>query len=164
MIDAFWWWLTATVVGLAFLPYSYRFFRFLPDRGIALARPLGLLLVGYVLWLGAFSGALPNTGGSAVLLVVLLAAGGLWLAGRDRASLVPELRARLWYIVAVEAVFLLFFAGAAVLRAPGLGQQAVDVWEQFDAVVPLRLPRQRGISDAVKGERDARVVVGGIDT
>jgi YYY domain-containing protein len=117
VIDAFWWWLTATVVGLAALPYSYRFFRFLPDRGIALARPLGLLLVGYILWLGAFSGVLPNTGGSAVLLVVLLAAGGLWLAGRDRASLVPELRARLWYIVAVEAVFLLFFIGAAVLRA-----------------------------------------------
>lgn len=117
MIDAFWWWLTATVVGLAALPYSYRFFRFLPDRGIAFARPFGLLLVGYILWLGAFSGVLPNTGGSAVLLVALMAAGGLWLAGRDRASLVPELRARLWYIVAVEAVFLLFFIGAAVLRA-----------------------------------------------
>lgn len=117
MIDAFWWWLAATVVGLAALPYTYRFFRFLPDRGIAFARPFGLLLVGYLLWLGAFSGVLPNTGGAAVLLIALLAAGGLWLAGRDRASLLPDLRARLWYLVAVEGVFLLFFAGAALLRA-----------------------------------------------
>ncbi|MGD9895175.1 MAG: DUF2298 domain-containing protein [Dehalococcoidia bacterium] len=117
MIDAFWWWLTATAVGLAALPYCYRFFRFLPDRGIAVARPFGLLIVGYLLWLGAFSGILPNTGGAAALLIALFAAGGLWLAGRDRAALLPELRARLWYIIAVEAVFLLFFIGAAVLRA-----------------------------------------------
>jgi YYY domain-containing protein len=117
VIDAVLWWLVATLIGVAALPYAYRFFRFLPDRGIAFARPLGLLLVGYVLWLGAFSGALPNTGGTAVVLVAVLAAGGVWLAGRDRAALLPELRGRLWYIVAVELVFLLFFAGATLLRA-----------------------------------------------
>jgi uncharacterized membrane protein len=117
VIDAVSWWLAAALIGVAALPYSYRFFRFLPDRGIAFARPLGLLLVGYVLWLGAFAGALPNTGGTAVLLVAVLATGGVWLAGRDRSSLLPDLRARLWYIAAVEGTFLLCFAGAALLRA-----------------------------------------------
>ncbi|MGH2598068.1 MAG: DUF2298 domain-containing protein, partial [Dehalococcoidia bacterium] len=59
----------------------------------------------------------PNSGGTAALLIALLAAGGLWLAGRDRAVLLPELRARRWYLLGVESVFLAFFIGAAVLRA-----------------------------------------------
>ena len=43
------WWFWLTVMGLVALPLAWRFFGRLPGRGYALARPLGLLLVSYVL-------------------------------------------------------------------------------------------------------------------
>ena len=117
MSDVIRWWLVAEVIGLAAVPSAFRFFRFLPDRGIAFAKPFGLLLIAYTLWLGAFAGALPNTPGTAAFLIAALAAGGLWLAGRDRAALLGDLRARRGYILAVEGVFLAFFLAFVVLRA-----------------------------------------------
>lgn len=104
------------MIGLAALPYSFRLFRFLPDRGIAFARPLGLLLVGYPLWLGGFAGLAPD-GGAAAFLLAALTAGGLWLAGRDRRALLAALRARRGYIILTESLFLLAFATFALLRA-----------------------------------------------
>ena len=43
------WWLIIEVLGLLALPVALRLFCHLPDRGYAFARPLGLLLTGYVL-------------------------------------------------------------------------------------------------------------------
>jgi YYY domain-containing protein len=115
--DTLQWWLAAELMGAAALPYAFRYFRVLPDRGIAFARPLALLLSGYVLWLAAFTGWLPNRDGTAALVIASLAAGGVWLAARDWSGFVAELRARRWYILTVEVVFLVFFVGFAVLRA-----------------------------------------------
>ena len=48
MVSVLSWWLIMQVLGLAALPLAWRIFRNLPDRGYAFARPLGLLLAGYV--------------------------------------------------------------------------------------------------------------------
>ena len=55
------WWLAATAVGLVAMPIALWVFRNLPGRGYAFARPLGLLLVGYLFWLGGTAGFLHNT-------------------------------------------------------------------------------------------------------
>jgi YYY domain-containing protein len=115
--DVLRWWLAVEVIGLAALPFTFRFLAFLPDRGLAFAKPLGLLLAAYVLWLGAFAGVLPFNGGSVALVVAALAAGGLWLAGRDRAALTEALGSRWRYWLVAEGVFLLSFVGVAALRA-----------------------------------------------
>lgn len=47
------WWMAMLLIGLAGWPLAARLFPDQPDRGWALARGLGLLLVGYVLWTGA---------------------------------------------------------------------------------------------------------------
>ncbi|RME48829.1 MAG: hypothetical protein D6791_02360, partial [Chloroflexi bacterium] len=44
------WYLILEVLGFITLPIAFRLFRWLPDRGYALAKPLGLLLTGYGLW------------------------------------------------------------------------------------------------------------------
>src|SRR4030042_415867 len=44
------WWAAVLLVGLAAFPLSFAFFRFLPDRGYAFSKPLGLVLMPYVLW------------------------------------------------------------------------------------------------------------------
>ncbi len=133
------WWLWMQVMGLAALPLAYRFFRRLPDRGYAFARPLGLLLTSYVLWLGASLGLLRNSVGGALFSILVVAvvsflvyrrgrvvAGGpdphgervletCVPAGRGRAAqdpgLLAWLRANGRLVLAVE----LLFAGALAL-------------------------------------------------
>ena len=117
MDDLLRWWLAVELIGLAALPFAFRFLAFLPDRGVAFAKPLGLLLVAYVVWLGAFASVLPFTGGSVAFVVAALAAAGLWLAGRDRTALMQHVAESWRYWLVAETVFLLFFAGFAALRA-----------------------------------------------
>jgi YYY domain-containing protein len=49
-------WLIAQLLGLAGLPLARSWFRALPDRGYSFAKPLGLLLTGYIAWLLAMLG------------------------------------------------------------------------------------------------------------
>jgi YYY domain-containing protein len=57
--------------GLLALPLSFRLFRHLPDRGYALSKPLGLILVNYVLWMLSTLGFLRNTWGGILFSAVL---------------------------------------------------------------------------------------------
>ncbi len=43
MLHVITWWLIVQVFAAAALPLAFRLFRHLPDRGYALAKPLGLL-------------------------------------------------------------------------------------------------------------------------
>jgi hypothetical protein len=54
------WWIIIQLFGLAALPLSRRVFAWLPDRGYAFSKTIGLLLVSYLLWLGASTGILTN--------------------------------------------------------------------------------------------------------
>jgi hypothetical protein len=119
------WWFWMQVVGLAALPLAYHFFRHLPDRGYAFARPLGLLATSYVLWLGASLGWLHNGVGSALFSVLAVAAVSfaVYRRGLSRArlgehrqtdpGLMAWLRSNLRLVLAVE----LLFAGALALWA-----------------------------------------------
>src|SRR3990172_4769862 len=94
------WWLSLQAMGWAALPLLFRLLRWLPDRGYSVAKPAGLLLGNYVLW----------------LLVALL---GAWVYRRwdDGLRLRDWLRDHRWLVVAYELVFLIAFAAWAVFRA-----------------------------------------------
>ncbi|HEY8837663.1 MAG TPA: hypothetical protein VIO16_08300 [Dehalococcoidia bacterium] len=66
------WWLASEIIGLFTLPLTFRIFRRLPDRGYTFSRTFGLLLVGYVLWIGGTAGVLPFSAGSVVAVVLVL--------------------------------------------------------------------------------------------
>ncbi|HXB97711.1 MAG TPA: hypothetical protein VNZ54_06630, partial [bacterium] len=52
-IGLFVWWLLSTVLAALAWPLSYRLFRWLPDRGLGLARLVGWLFTGLLAyWLG----------------------------------------------------------------------------------------------------------------
>ncbi len=68
MNDVLLWWIIVELIGIAVLPVAFRFFRYLPDRGYALVKPLGLLLVAYPFWLLTTLGWLTNTRGAMVLV------------------------------------------------------------------------------------------------
>ena len=73
--------IAATAVGLGRLA----------DRGWSVSRPLTLLILAWITWIGGTLGLIPNSaGGIAATLVVVGALAG-WLAWRHRAELLDFL-------------------------------------------------------------------------
>mgnify|MGYP000287326296 CR=1 FL=1 len=115
------WWLWLEVIGLAALPLAYRFFHRLSDRGYTFARPLGLLLVSYGLWLGGSLGLLRNSLGGALFSLVAVAGLSLAVYRRGRREGEPGLgawlRANGRLVLAVELLFAVALGLWALLRA-----------------------------------------------
>ncbi len=115
------WWLWMQVFGLAALPLAYHVFRRLPDRGYAFARPLGLLLSTYVLWMGGSLGLLRNSVGGALFSILVVAAASWILYRRGRTDDDPGLLAWLRHngrlVLTVEMLFAGAFALWALMRA-----------------------------------------------
>jgi YYY domain-containing protein len=108
-------WALVELVGVLALPAAGALFARLPGLGLAIARPLGLLLAAYPVWLLASVHVLPYSRWSPYLGIGMLAVSGpaIWLAaGRPQPSPVAL---RLW--LAGEAVFTLTFVAWVVLRS-----------------------------------------------
>ncbi|MCX7851872.1 MAG: DUF2298 domain-containing protein [Caldilineales bacterium] len=123
MLDFLRFWLVLELFGLVALPLAWRVLATLPDRGYAFARSLGLLGVGYILWLATSFGLLRNTVGGVVL--ALLAFAGLSLGlGRTAWQRDPDgqrpllvfLRRERGYVLAAELLFFLALAGWTFFR------------------------------------------------
>jgi len=123
MIVVLSWWMWLQIIGLAALPLTWWLFRRLPDRGYAFARPLGLLLMTYVLWLGGSLGILRNSIGGALVGLLAVAALSAWAwrkmggAARLRPELVNYWREHRGAILTTEVLFLVCLAGWALYRA-----------------------------------------------
>ncbi len=121
------WWLVVQLVGLLALPLTYRVFKGLPDRGWAFARPLGLLLAGYVFWLAGSLGLLGNNLGGVIVALIVLAGVSLYFGrgalglGRNAGDTTPTLwqfiRANKWTVIATELLFFVVLAGWAWYRS-----------------------------------------------
>src|SRR5262249_42585627 len=72
----FLWWLAAELIGLASLPLAATVLGRLPDRGCTLAKPLGVLVLGWLGWCPLISlNALPYSSGWLLGTVLASAAG-----------------------------------------------------------------------------------------
>ena len=114
--DAFLVWSVAELVGVLGLPAAGFLFTRLPGAGLALARPLALLVLAYPVWLLASLGLVPYGRASVLLGVAALAALSAWALRRTRPLLTRGgLPLRLW--LAGELIFSIAFFGWAALRA-----------------------------------------------
>ncbi|HWQ15351.1 MAG TPA: DUF2298 domain-containing protein, partial [Roseiflexaceae bacterium] len=117
------WLLALEALGLACFALLFHLLPALPDRGFALARTLGLLLVAYLAWLLASLGAgdgrplVPFGPGGVWLCAAALMVPGALVAWRTRAELLAFWRVRRRALVAAEALFLAAFLGFVVVRA-----------------------------------------------
>jgi YYY domain-containing protein len=112
------WYLAISAVGLLALPLAFRLFSFLPDRGYAFARPLGLLLTGYLFWLLGSLGLVRNDPGGILLGALLVGGLGLaWLGREGWPQLKTWLSGNRRTLLAVEIFFLAAFALWAWVRA-----------------------------------------------
>jgi YYY domain-containing protein len=116
VLDALTFWLLLEAIGFVGLPFAAALFSRLPGGGLAFARPLGLLLVAYPLWLLVSLDVVRYTRAAAIVAVAAAAAGALALApsalariGRSSTPL------RLW--LAGEILFAACFAVWSVVRS-----------------------------------------------
>jgi YYY domain-containing protein len=116
------WWFIIQLFGLAALPLTRRVCAWLPDQGVAFSKTIGLLLVSYLLWVGASTGLLVNNPGGITfsLLLVGLVSGLLLLAQGGRAA--RREWSEYWQhnrrqILVIELLFLVTFAGWTLVRA-----------------------------------------------
>ncbi len=122
MTDAVVWFLTIEVLGVAALPWVYHIFRFLPDRGITLAKPAILLSVCYLLWVSGLVRLLPNTPLTLWAISLCIGAASVWLASRKWDEF-REFLGNNWRVLLVsELVFLFMFAAWALVvsGSPGI--------------------------------------------
>lgn len=100
------WWLLISALGLVATPLALKAFKFLPDRGYAFTKPLGLLLVGLLAWLiGFIHFSIPTI----LLSAGLLAAGAYWVWKRFESELRIFLKEHLGYILVTEMFFFVLF-------------------------------------------------------
>ncbi|MBM3190159.1 MAG: hypothetical protein FJZ90_15740 [Chloroflexi bacterium] len=85
------WWMALQCVGLAARPLVSRVCGSLPDRGYSLSKGIGLLLVSYIVWLGASMRLFANSASAAWAVVIFLGAlSFFWLgAGKGTAPARP---------------------------------------------------------------------------
>ena len=111
------WTIFISALGWLTFPIAYRLLPNLPERGFALARPLGLLVWGYLFWMLASLHFVRNDAGG-MLLALLFVAGlsALSLHGRWK-EFVIWLSDHKKVILTVEVLFLIGFAFWAYVRA-----------------------------------------------
>jgi YYY domain-containing protein len=118
------WYLIITLLGWLAFPMVYHLFPALADRGYSLARAAGLLVWGYVFWLGTSLGLTENNVGG--ILFGLLAVIGLSTAsillpqfgmGSRKSEITSWLRQNVRLVIAIEILFLLSFGFLAIIRA-----------------------------------------------
>ncbi len=120
------WWLAFMLVGLLAWPLTYLLCQNLPDRGYALSKSLGALLISYFVWLMSSFGWLHNRFETIILglvILLLLTVWLLWQSGRD----ILNFTLKLWPLILVtELIFGLVYAFFIYLRI-----QNPDLWQPW---------------------------------
>jgi YYY domain-containing protein len=132
------WWLLLQLFGLVGLPLAFRLLGNLPDRGYVFARPLGLLLTGYLLWLGGSLGFWRNSVGGTVVAALIVAGVGVWLylsrPDKDAsASILGWLRGHTRYWLMVEVFFAVALLGWTIYKSynPNLETAGGEKWMEI---------------------------------
>jgi len=89
----------------------------LRDRGYAVSKVLGLLIIGYTSWILSHFHILPYSRLSLVFLLLFMAVASGWYAWARRTEFLAFIRRERRTILVIEALFLVFFVGWLLYRA-----------------------------------------------
>ncbi len=121
-----WWWLVISLLGWIAWPLSFLLFRGLRDRGYLLAKTLGWLLCGWLLWLFASLDLAQNSVRNAWLAVALVALVNAAVLPWIWRGLAPFIR-RMWGTLLVgEALFAAAFVFFVLVRRAN-----PDLWQPW---------------------------------
>lgn len=117
MLDFLLWYLFITFLGWLTFPVCATFFKKAHDRGFFVSKVVGLLLWGYLYWMGNLSGALANNLAGALSAVVLLLIIATLFARRQGVSETLDwVKKNKTIIIFHEAIFLAAFLIWAIVR------------------------------------------------
>ncbi|MFW6174783.1 MAG: DUF2298 domain-containing protein, partial [Chloroflexota bacterium] len=111
------WLLAVELIALLTIPIAWRALPNLRDGGAGLALPLGLLLLGFPVWLLSHTNLLPVTPVSFWVAMLVLGAVSLRLMWPRRRQFLRHLRRERTALLTGQALFLVFFVGWALARA-----------------------------------------------
>lgn len=114
------------LIGLLALPLTFVIFRALPDRGYLFAKPLGILLIGLMVWLLASLQWMPFSRASIGLALSLAALVALGVFAANARDIVGFVRRRWTLLLAAELIFLAAFFAFALVRMAN-----PDLWHPF---------------------------------
>jgi YYY domain-containing protein len=120
------WWLVLELLGLALFPVCALVFTRCRDYGYGLAKTLGLLAMGYGVWMMASLHLAPNTETTARVWLGVLVIAGLAVAVATRQRLTTLVRARWRLLLATEVLFTLGF-----LLFVGIRMLDPDLWHIY---------------------------------
>jgi len=120
------WWLVLELLGLAFFPVCALIFTRFRDRGYGLAKTLGVLVMGYGVWMAASLHLAPNTETTVRVWLGVIVAIGLAGIIAIRRQLVAIIRTRWRVLLVTEALFTLGF-----LLFVGIRMLDPDLWHIY---------------------------------
>ena len=120
------WWLALSVLGWAAWPLCLGVAQGLPDHGYLVAKAIGWLLLGYVVWLGASTHLLANRVPHIYGALALLVTAGAWAGWRQRRHLAALWRARRGLLLREELLFSGAFLAFVAIRALN-----PDLWQPW---------------------------------
>ncbi len=120
------WWLVIFVLGWLAFPVSFGLLRTFDDRGLFFAKALGILLLGYVVWLAASLRLLPYTQTTIWLAMAgfVGVSGGLYW--RQRREIGQYLRQHRNLVFAAEGAFLCAYLVFCIVR-----ELNPDLWQPW---------------------------------
>ena len=121
------WLATVEIIGLTAFPLAFFLFPKLQDRGYALSKPLGILLIGYAAWILSVTHLVPSVPTSLGIFVVVMAAVSAFLIYKRGEEMLDFIKRGWRLIVVTELIFLVLFIGWTLFRAY---DPAIDHTEQ----------------------------------
>ncbi len=127
------WYLTLQLFALAGLPLAFAWLRGLPSRGYAVAKGLGLLLSGVLLWWGSVTHLWSHTAGAAISAAGLLFLIGLWAMRDHWQEVIPWWQKRRTFVLLTEGLFVVAFLVWCAVRAtqPHLETAGGEKWMEI---------------------------------
>ncbi|NSW51925.1 MAG: hypothetical protein HPY85_05430 [Anaerolineae bacterium] len=119
------WYLSITVLGWIIYPFTRLVFNGLYDRGYAVSRLVGMLVLAWVSWM-AGSVQIPVTRLTVWIILGVMVGINAWLLVRNREEIVGEVRQNARLIATIEMVAVAFFVAFLLVR---LGNP--DLWHPY---------------------------------
>ena len=117
MINALYWLLAIELVGLIAFPVAFALLPRLADRGYSVAKPLGLVLISWLLWILGSLHLVPTTIYTLWGALGLFALASGWYAYHHRDEMLALMRRERRTILVGEGVFLLLYLVWVLYRA-----------------------------------------------
>jgi len=103
------WILMIELIGIVAFPITFLLCRWLPDRGIALSIPMGLVIAAYLSWVLSYTDIVSASGFGPALSLIIIAIPSIYIFSRYRKEIIEHLRSHVWLIVVTQLIFLALF-------------------------------------------------------